>query len=30
MRLLFRLMPQRIVRWGYDSKLRRRIAEQSH
>ena len=28
MRLLFRLMPQRIVRWGYDSKLRRRIAEQ--
>ena len=30
MRLLFRLMPQRIVRWGYDSKLRRRIAEQPH
>lgn len=27
MRLAFRLMPQFIVRWGYDSPLRRRIAE---
>ena len=27
MRLAFRLMPESIVRWGYDSNLRRRIAE---
>ena len=27
MRLVFRLMPRRIVRWGYDSRLRRHIAE---
>ena len=27
MRLAFRLMPESIVRWGYDSRLRHRIAE---
>ena len=29
MRLVFRLMPRRIVRWGYDSRLRRHIAEKN-